>query len=47
MLNVFQELLASLRKASEQEHQDIALATIYSMFLSFTLTLLFALAIVL
>lgn len=47
MMKMFQELLTSLRQASEQEHKDIALATIYSMFLSFTLTLLFALVIAL
>lgn len=40
MIKLFQSLLISLEKVSQQENEDIALVTIYSMFLSFVLTLL-------
>lgn len=40
MIKLFQSLLISLEKVSQQENEDIALVTIYSMFLSFALTLL-------
>jgi hypothetical protein len=40
MIKLFQSLLISLENVSQQENEDIALVTIYSMFLSFVLTLL-------
>lgn len=40
MIKLFQSLLISLEKVGQQENEDIALVTIYSMFLSFVLTLL-------
>lgn len=46
MIKLFQSLLTSLEKVSQQENEEVALVTIYSMFLSFVLTLLFALIIV-
>lgn len=45
MTKLFQSLLTSLEKVSQQENEDLALVTIYSMFLSFVLTLLFTLII--
>lgn len=47
MNKLFHDLLAGLEKAGNQKNKDVALATIYSMFLSFALTLLVALIIAL
>jgi len=47
MIKLFQSLLTSLEKVSQQENEDLALVTIYSMFLSFVLTLVCALIIAL
>jgi hypothetical protein len=45
MLKLFQNFLDASNKASQIEDENIALATIHSMFLGFTLTLLVILAI--
>ena len=47
MTKLFNDLLINLEKVSQQKHRDVALATIYSMFLSFSLTLLVALIVAL
>ena len=45
MLKLLQSFLNASEKASQIEDENIALATIYSMFLGFSLTLLVILAI--
>lgn len=46
MLRVFRSLLGSLERVGQRKNEDVALATIYCMFLSFILTWFFAILVI-